>query len=157
MSTLNREYFDALYEELKAVGDDGANHINSARIDWTKEEQWGKPSSHVIAIDDNAWAFFTFTKREPRHCCLRHIVTRKTHRGQGLASALLNKMYLIMEENNVDRLRFFADKKSIKFYEKLGYSWHGLSKTGLPFFYGTTDGRLLELPKAQQRYIHTKE
>ena len=153
--TLDRSYFDKLFEHMKSIGDSGKSHINSARVDWSTEQQWEKENAVIAHINHEAWVFYTFTKREPRHCCLRHIVTLESARGKGHAQTLLDGMYAEMEARGVERLRFFADKKSVRFYEKRGYTWHGVSKTGLPFFYGNLDKNLITpLPKAQQRYIH---
>ncbi len=129
-------------------------HLKAAYFDWNKEQQWEENSAFILDYEMKGFIFFTFTKREPRHCTLRHIVTLEQHRGQGIASKLLEMMYTVMREQKVERLRFFADLPSIEFYEKLGYTWHGYSKTGLPFFYGTIDPiAKLDLPKAQQRFV----
>jgi GNAT superfamily N-acetyltransferase len=74
---------------------------------------------------------------------LRHIVTLEEYRGQGVGRELMSMVYDKMKQRGVNIIRFFADIPSVKFYERLGYKWHGKSKTGLPFTY--TDIQTMKL------------
>ncbi|QDP46724.1 MAG: hypothetical protein Tp156SUR915002_14 [Prokaryotic dsDNA virus sp.] len=130
------------------------HHLKSALYDWDREKQWNKDSAKVFGLNKKCYAFISYTKRDPRHCTLRHFFTLETARGEGLGSLMISIIFKDMQENNVKYFRFFANKPAIKFYEKLGFTWHGLSKTGLPFCYWDIDKQQsAELPKAQQRYI----
>lgn len=129
------------------------SHLKQALYDWRIEGQWESSNAEVIEVDECAYAFITFTSREPRHCTIRHLFVLEEQRGKGYGAKLVDRIKQSMSLRNVDRLRFFADKPSVKFYEKIGYKWHGLSKTGLPFYYGDASGNLIELPKSQQRFV----
>ena len=130
------------------------HHLKSALYDWDREQQWAKETAKVFALQKKCYAFITYTVREPRHCTLRHFFTLETARGEGLGSLMIKLIYKDMRNNNVKFFRFFANKPAIDFYEKLGFTWHGLSKTGLPFTYWDIENNILaELPKAQERYI----
>jgi hypothetical protein len=41
----------------------------------------------------------------------------------------------------VDRFRFFCNKPAVEFYSKLGFTYQGESKSGLPFVYCERDSR----------------
>lgn len=128
-------------------------HLKTALLDWRVEEQWGKDGAVVAGIGSSTFIFVSFTKMEPRHVTIRHVMSLpNAQRGQ---ASYLVKDWLVQEakRRNVQRLRFFADKKAVGFYEKLGFTWHGISKTGLPFFYGTVKGELIDLPTGQQRFV----
>jgi GNAT superfamily N-acetyltransferase len=129
------------------------SHLKSALYDWRIENNWVNPNAEIISIDKTAYAFLTFTKREPRHCTLRHFFVLESERGKGVGRALICKMKEHIERRQINILRFFADIPSVVFYEKLGYKWHGNSKTGLPFYYGDIDGNLINLPASQKRYV----
>lgn len=128
-------------------------HLKTALLDWRVEEQWGKEGAVVAGINNTTFIFVSFTKTEPRHVTIRHVMSIPGAQ-KGQASYLV-KDWLVQEaeQRNVERLRFFADKKAVGFYEKLGFTWHGISKTGLPFYYGTVKGELIDLPNAQQRFV----
>ena len=140
---ITEEYLEGLLQQRIDMGLKGRqsskSHLKSALYDWRVEQQWSKDSSKVITYEDKGFAFITFTVRKPYYCVLRHLVTLEEYRGQGVGSKLMNLMYDEMRKRDVNIIRFFADKPSIVFYEKLGYKWHGLSKTGLPFTYTDID------------------
>ena len=155
-----REKLEKLLEQLLESGIKGRSssksHLKSALYDWRVEQHWDNPNALILDYEGKGYAFITFTKKSPRHCTLRHIFVLEDYRGQQVASKLLDMMYAEMEKRNVVRLRFFADIPSAAFYEKLGYEWHGTSKTGLPFFFGTVNPpTLIDLPKSQERYVHS--
>ena len=149
-----------LLEELEAKGLKGRSssksHLKSALYDWRIEGGWDNERCTVLNCNDKGYAFLAFTKREPRHCTLRHVFVLEEFRGEGIGVKLINMMKAEMIERDCERLRFFADLPSVGFYERLGYKWHGKSKGGLPFYYGDSQGNLIDLPKAQQRYNHTE-
>jgi ribosomal protein S18 acetylase RimI-like enzyme len=119
------------------------SHLKSALYDWRVEQQWSKDSGKVITYENKGFAFLTFTIRNPKYCVLRHLVTLEEYRGQGVGSKLMDIMYDEMRNRDYNIIRFFADIPSVGFYEKLGYKWHGKSKTGLTFSY--TDINTMEL------------
>ena len=125
------------------------SHLKSALYDWRVENQWEKDSAKVLTVDNKGFAFITFTKREPKYCVLRHLVTLEEHRGQGVGSLLMEQMYSEMKKREYSILRFFADIPSTGFYEKLGYQWHGKSKTGLSFTF--TDIETMSLVEMTSR------
>ena len=146
-----------LLMELESRGLKGRSssksHLKAALYDWRVEGQWSSNFAKVLNYKDMGYAFLTFTKREPRHCTLRHVFVLEEFRGKGIGAELIKMMREEMLERECLRSRFFADIPSIPFYEKLGYKWHGKSKTGLPFYYGDAYGNLIDLPKSQRRYI----
>lgn len=153
-----QEYFDKLLNTLKKQNIKGRSsslsHLKSAIYDWNIERNWNNERAEIINIEDKGFAFITFTKREPRHCSLRHIFVLEEYRGQNIGRAIMNKLYDNMKTRNINILRFFVDIPSIDFYKKIGYNnFHGLSKTGLPFYYGDCQGNLIQLPKSQIRYV----
>lgn len=152
------ESLDSLLETLdKPLRGQGSvsayTHLNTALRDWRVEQNWERDNAFVIGEQNLGYAFFMFTKREPRHCTLRHIFTLETARGNGIGLKLITSMQEIMVEHDVEILRFFANKPAISWYERQGFKWHGLSKTKLPFYYGDKYGNLIELPKGQKRYV----
>lgn len=148
---------ELLLEELEASGQKGRSssksHLKAALYDWRREGQWQNNNAAVINVDDAGYAFLSFTKREPKHCTIRHLFILEKYRGKGYGRKLMNAIKDAVKERDVQRLRFFADIPSVSFYEKLGYKWHGTSKTGLPFYYGDLDSNLINLPNSQARYI----
>ena len=148
---------ELLLEDLEASGLKGRSssksHLKAALYDWRREGQWQNANADVVSVDDAGYAFLSFTKREPKHCTIRHLFILEEYRGKGYGRRLMSAINDAVKERGVERLRFFADIPSVDFYEKLGYSWHGTSKTGLPFYYGDLDGNLIDLPKSQTRYI----
>jgi len=129
------------------------SHLKAALYDWRVEGQWDSDFATVLNYRDMGYAFLTFTKREPRHCTLRHVFVLEQFRGKGVGVELIKMMREEMDRRSCLRSRFFADIPSVPFYEKLGYNWHGESKSGLPFYYGDAYGNLIDLPKSQKRYI----
>ena len=129
------------------------SHLKQALYDWRIEGNWDSSKAEVIEIDECAYAFVTFTSRAPQHCVIRHLFVLEAKRGCGYGGKLIQKIKEAARCRNIERLRFFADKPSIEFYEKLGFSWHGLSKSGLPFYYGDLEGNKIDLPPSQQRFV----
>ena len=157
---ITEEKLNILLEELEAKGLKGRSssksHLKAALYDWRVERGWENDRAVVLSYEDKGYAFLSFTKREPRHCTLRHVFVLEDFRGEGIGVKLIDMMNAEMIERECNVLRFFADIPSVGFYEKLGYKWHGMSKTGLPFYYGDIQGNLIDLPKAQQRYSHSE-
>lgn len=125
------------------------SHIKSALYDWRIEQNWNNDKAVVLSYENKGFAFITFTKRHPKYCVLRHLVTLEEHRGQGVGTKLIELMYEEMKTRQYNILRFFADIPSVHFYEKLGFKWHGKSKTGLSFTY--TDITTMELVEPNKR------
>ena len=152
-----REKLNNLLIKLEQEGQKGResskSHLKAALYDWNVESQWDSDNAIIINFEDKAYAFLSFTKRDPRHCTLRHFFVLEDFRGQGIGKKVINLITEEMSARDVAILRFFANKPSIGFYENLGYKWHGTSKSGLPFYYGDSQGNLIELPKTQQRYV----
>ena len=141
-------------ENTKGGSISSKSHLKSAIYDWNIEKQWDSPNAKVLHLDQKAFMFISFTKREPRHCTLRHFFVLEQYRGQNIGSEMMSYLTKEILDNKVRYLRFFANKPSIGFYESLGYKWHGLSKTGLPFTYwDLLLEELAPLPKSQKRYI----
>ena len=144
---ITEESLDKILQERVDAGYKGResskSHLKAALYDWRVENQWQSPTAKVLTVDGKGFAFITFTKRNPKYCVLRHIVTLEEYRGQGVASQLMEKIYVEMKKQDRDIIRFFADIPSVGFYEKLGYKWHSKSKTGLSFTY--TDITTMEL------------
>ena len=160
---VTRDEIIALQEELLAATpgrktrNSALAHLNAALFDWDHQKQWVDPQAHVLTIEGKGYIFFRETKFEPRYVTLMHVFVLEKYRLQGIGKLLMELMYQCMKDKGINLLRFFADKPSIRFYETLGYKWHGLSKTGLPFFYGTVFPtiELIDLPPRQQRYVVT--
>jgi len=148
VSNLEREESLALAVERKVYRENVENlksastysHLNSANMDWNREGRWDKDNSFAMKMtneDDQVVAliFFSHTLRASKHWALRHFVVLEEYRNCGVASHMFKFFFKFINEHhcNVKWLRFFSDKKSIGFYEKFGFEWLGLSKTGLPF------------------------
>lgn len=130
------------------------SHLKSALYDWRVENNWDKDNTKVISYEDKGFAFITFTKRNPKYCCLRHLVTLEEYRGQGVGRELMNLIYQEMNKRGYTNIRLFADLPSIGFYEKLGYKWWGKSKTGLCYSYtNITTMELLPIPKRDLKRV----
>jgi GNAT superfamily N-acetyltransferase len=130
------------------------SHLKNALYDWRIEKQWDNDNAKVLNLGNKGFMFISYTKREPRHCTLRHFFVLEKYRGLSIGHDMLDLLHKEILDNKVRFLRFFANKPSIGFYERLGYEWHGLSKTGLPFTYWDCIlEQLAPLPKSQKRYI----
>ena len=141
-------------EQTKGGAVSSKSHLKNGLYDWRVEKQWDSPRAKVLNLDNKGFMFISFTKREPRHCTLRHFFVLEEYRGTRIGEEMMHSLIdeILIEE--VNYLRFFANKPSIGFYEKLGYQWHGLSKTGLPFTYWDCGKwELAPLPKSQKRYV----
>ena len=151
-----KEYLETLLEQRVAAGYKGResskSHLKSALFDWRMENNWDNPRACVLSFENKGFAFLTFTKREPKYCTLRHIITLEEYRGQGVGKELIKLMYSEMREREYSKVRFFADIPSVGFYEKLGYTWHGTSRTGLSFTY--TDINTMELLTPNRRDLN---
>jgi len=149
----------ALLDDLKARGIKGRSssksHLSTALMDWHCESGWETEKHKILNYEDKGYAFICYTTRGNIHCSLRHLFVLEDYRGQGIGKELMSMYKKDMEEKGCEIMRFFSDLPSIGFYEKLGFSWHGRSKGGLPFYYGDREGNLIELPKGQQKYAHT--
>jgi len=134
------------------------SHLKSALYDWRVENQWENPTAYVYSFDDVGYMFISMTKREPRHCTLRHIFILEEGRGKRAGVQLIEKMREVMKEKGVNILRMFINRPALGFYNKLGFNdFHGVSKTNMPFYYGDPYGNLVTLPQAQKRYLKPKE
>ncbi len=157
MQLTKLEYLEKLLTELeptKGGSLSSKSHLKNGLYDWRVEQQWNSSRAKVLNLEEKGFMFITYTKREPKHCTLRHFFVLEQYRGTGTGELMMK--YLVDEilSNYVRYLRFFANKPSIGFYEKLGYQWHGLSKTGLPFTYwDCRENKLAPLPKSQRRYV----
>lgn len=144
---VTEKYLESILQERIEAGYKGRqsskSHLKSALYDWRIEQNWGNERAIVLSDNNKGFAFLTFTKKEPKYCVLRHLVTLEEYRGQGVGTNLMNLMYQEMKNKGYNIIRFFADIPSVRFYEKLGYKWHGKSKTGLSFTY--TDINTMEL------------
>ena len=125
------------------------SHLKSALYDWRIEQNWDSERAVVLTYENKGFAFITFTKREPKYCVLRHLITLEEYRGLGVGTELMKLMYQEMSNRNYNILRFFADIPSVGFYEKQGFKWHGKSKTKLPFTY--TDIKTMKLVEPNKR------
>lgn len=157
---VNESKLEAILQERIDAGYKGResskSHLKSALYDWRVENNWDRENAEVLTVDNKGFAFITFTKRNPQYCCLRHIVTLEEYRGKGIASKLMNKMYESMNKRGYDTIRFFADTPSVGFYEKLGYKWWGVSKTGLKYTYTNIHTmELCHMPKRDHNKVKT--
>lgn len=145
------ELKEAAYEKNLSV----RTHLNVAIYDLNVEQGWEKPTTVVFSLDDVCFVFLSYTKSyKVNHCTLRHIFTLDDYQGKGYAKKAMQAIYDDMRKRDIYVLRFFSAKKSITFYEKLGFEWHGLSKSGLPFTYWNINtNKLARLPGHQQRYV----
>lgn len=125
------------------------SHLKSALYDWRIEQNWDSERAVVLTYENKGFAFITFTKREPKYCVLRHLITLEEYRGLGVGTELMKLMYQEMSNRNYNILRFFADIPSVGFYEKQGFKWHGKSKTKLSFTY--TDINTMDLVEPTKR------
>ena len=151
-----KSYLENLLEERFLKGyrgrESSKSHLKSALYDWKIENNWSNENTSVLSYNSKGFIFLTFTKREPKYCTLRHIITLEEYRGQGVGKELIKLMYSEMREREYSKVRFFADIPSVGFYEKLGYTWHGKSRTGLSFTY--TDINTMELLTPNRRDLN---
>ena len=132
------------------------SHLKSALYDWRVENNWDRGNTCVLSYEDKGFAFITFTVRNPKYCCLRHLVTLEEYRGQGIGSKLMDLIYSEMRERDYSTIRLFADIPSVGFYEKIGYKWWGKSKTGLSYSYTDINSMtLLPIPKRDLNKVKT--
>tara|TARA_R110002050_G_scaffold233778_1_gene369691 strand:- start:690 stop:1229 length:540 start_codon:yes stop_codon:yes gene_type:complete len=159
MTTMTEQEAEALLERIQKLNLKGGalasvSHLKAALYDWRVEQQWSKTTSAALVLDNLGFMFITFTKRQPRHCTLRHFFVLEEARGKGIGAAMMELLEKHIISKGVRYLRFFANKPSIGFYERQGYAWHGMSKTGLPFTYwDVTRRKLAPLPNSQRRYL----
>lgn len=157
LENTNLDYLEDLLAELentKGGSLSSKSHLKNALYDWRIEKQWDSPNAKVLNLGNKGFMFISYTKKEPRHCSLRHFFVLEKYRGLKVGFDMMKLLEKEILDNKVRYLRFFANKPSIGFYEKLGYKWHGISKTGLPFTYwDLLIEDLAPLPKSQKRYI----
>jgi len=115
------------------------SHLKMALYDWNKERNWNNNNAFIVNYKDKGYIFYTFTSREPRHCTIRHFFILEEFRGQGIGRNMIEDLRQHMFFEGVDRFRFFCNKPAIEFYNKLGFSYLGESKQGLPFVYCNRD------------------
>lgn len=106
-----------------------------ALYDWNRENKWSCENSFIESFDDRGYIFYTFTKKTPKHCTIRHLFVLEEFRQQGVGSKLIDCAMQKMQQHNVSIFRFFVNKPAITFYKNLGFEFIGESKTGLPFVY----------------------
>ena len=115
------------------------SHLAMALYDWNKEGNWANKNAFILDHRQQGYDFYTFTTREPRHCTIRHLFVLEEHRKKGVGRLLIEDMGQHMFFEGVDRFRFFCNKPAVEFYSKLGFSYQGESKSGLPFVYCERD------------------
>jgi len=132
------------------------SHLKSALQEWRVEKNWSRGNnSFVFTIEEKGYIFFTFIKSAPRHCTLRHIFVFEQYRNQKIAFYLFDKMIDVAKKMKVNILRMFAVKTALPFYKKKNIiSYHGYSKTGMPFYYGDFYGNLKPLPPKQTKFVY---
>jgi len=138
--TLIQKHLNELLKQLEEKYPKGSStcsktHLKMALYDWNKERNWSNSNAFIETIDDKGFIFFTFTKRSPKHCTIRHLFTLEEFRYQNIGSELVLKAKIKMKEYGIERFRFFVNKPAIGFYKKLGFNFLGESKQGLPFVY----------------------
>lgn len=150
LETILQERIDSGYKGRES----SKSHLKSALYDWRVENNWDKGTTCVLSYLNKGFAFITFTIKEPKYCCLRHLVTLEEYRGQGVGRELMNLIYQEMNNRGYTNLRLFADIPSLGFYEKLGYKFWGKSKTGLSYSYtDITTMELLPIPKKDEKKV----
>lgn len=147
------QYLDNLLQERRDKGYKGVysskSYLYDALLDWRVEKLWDSDYADVISYENKGFGFVTYTKRNPIHCTLRYIITLEEYRGQGVGTKVMEEIYKLMGKRDISTIRFFANKKSVEFYEKIGYKWWGNSKNGLPFTY--TNIHTMELVEMGKR------
>lgn len=133
-------YLDKVHpwrEEYNTTADSSYSHLKSATYDWRVEQQWGKPNATFSAIMDGdkmvGFVCLSVTKRHPKTASIRHVSIFEPYRSGGYGRKTLELAHTWFIKHQAQFVRFFSDKKSVKFYEKCGFQWIGLSKSGLPF------------------------
>ena len=109
---MNKEYFEnllATIEHLPSGKISSKSHLKAAMFDWNIERNWDIPNAYIIHHEEKGFAFFQLTKRNPRHCTLRHVFVLEDYRKEGVGVHLINKVYETMRNNNVNIIRFFAN------------------------------------------------
>ena len=154
---VDKEYMEQLLAS-RPLGERGENtatgQIKLILYDWNVERNWVRNDFKEISVDDAGFFFINFTKREPRHCTLRHMFVLDERRQKGLGKRMVETMCEMMRLEQISFLRFFARKQSVGFYESLGFEWHGTSKSGMLLTYWNIDeSKLAPLPKNQIRYV----
>lgn len=139
--------FDALFsKKIAENGDvklkitDSLYHLKMTYYEWKKENNWASESSHeYFAIGDEGEilgaTFFTYTKTEPRHICLRHIFSMENGRGVGVAKTLYNFLYRMSVEDGVRRIRVISNIPATEWHVKCGMRFIGTNKAKQPFTY----------------------
>jgi len=132
------------------------SHLAMALYDWNKEGNWTNKNAFVLDHRQQGYVFYTFTTREPRHCTIRHLFVLEEHRKKGIGRLLIEDISKHMFFEGVNRFRFFCNKPAIEFYKKLGFSFLGESKQGLPFVYCERDSLKSVHCEAQLKKLYKK-
>ena len=101
----NRNFEDVSFDMIYSYF---ARKVNKRFSDIYYIEKNGKIVSGAVATDFGGDIYITF------------VSTDKEHRGQGLASEIINH---IIAENAEKRIGIMCEKELIKFYEKLGFEY----------------------------------
>lgn len=128
------------------------SHLKTALYEWKKEKNWSNKNAFVFDVDQKGYIFYTFTTKEPKHCTIRHLFVLEEFRKQGIGKHLVEIVKKHMHMRSIKRFRFFCNKPAIEFYSKLGFSFIGESKQGLPFVYCDRDSyKPIKCPKQLEK------
>lgn len=125
-------------DQYNCTSDSSLTHLRSSLTDWRVESLF--KYLHVstfssIEINDEiiGFACLNMTRKQPRVGTIRHFCIFEPYRSKGHGAQAMELIHLWFTEKGCGYVRFFSDKKSTSFYEKLGIKWLGISKTNLPF------------------------
>lgn len=139
-----QKHLDELLNQLEKKYPRGSavcskSHLKMALYDWNKEKNWDNNNCFIYNQNDKGYIFYSFTTKDPKHCTIRHFFVLEEYRGQGIGRKIIDMVKIHMRMRGVKRFRFFCNKPAVGFYTKLGFSYLGQSKQGLPFVYCDRD------------------
>lgn len=96
-----------------------------------KSELMGENKQYIVAKRENAIIGFAGVMLVPPDMELMNIVTKKSERGKGIGTFLLNKIIEIAQNNKMEQILLEVSSKNYiakKMYEKAGFVEIGLRK-----------------------------
>ncbi|MFZ9046888.1 MAG: GNAT family N-acetyltransferase [Cyclobacteriaceae bacterium] len=96
------------------------------------QDSWEVPGARMILSGDelSSAIITTISKRKPYIANLQLLHTFHKHRGKGEASILCEDAVKYAYESGADYFRVSSEIPSIQFYEKIGFKFWGVQKSG---------------------------
>lgn len=120
---------DEYLHSVKRIGDFATLKFSKQALDWWDNYySWENSPPLALNLDgiNKAYIFYTVSKMN-RYLTIHNLFTPKAFRKQGMAYKLLNEVFALKSDENIDRFKMFCVSSSLGFYNSLGLNYWGVN------------------------------